>query len=466
MLWGLKVNSRYQSKRDQFEADHQRLQELIAEDSEITKYLGFKDDAVERLRLERQQNDCRDKMNELALKCDCLKNELQAFEAEEEALQTLINFLKLVNFELVARIYRSCLANSRPRLVPDTLEALVRQLADIPGEPDEPEPLLRFVSLLIKEPSLESEQWESLKTWASKQGIPIQEEKPAQLGTAEIYLMVKVRPRSLNDSSLGYLLSAAIVKDPDPSNLEVELMTTPITIPEGTNPKYAPGYSQDELPDILSELIAACGGKHHIPLIDLVVQWFLPVELMSLPIEHWQIRTGRNQKPCSGQRCKAVIVRSYDRHFLPDYQSVVGDWRKYWTRLSDCLKSECTETLVPLDPKSGKATMDWNKPRVIGCKFIEHDDQQQQVVFWDNLLGQGVSIALWVRQSGATRQTGMKMMKSVTKCSIAKLSEALAQQRQKALSKEPEADRLKTASLCLLWDNPFRPFPTIDYESV
>ncbi|NJN58292.1 MAG: hypothetical protein HC879_12740 [Leptolyngbyaceae cyanobacterium SL_5_9] len=40
----------------------------------------------------------------------------------------------------------------------------------------------------------------------------------------------------------------------------------------------------------------------------------------------------RKQKECSGKRCKAVIVRSSDRHFISRYQSAAGDWKKYWTR--------------------------------------------------------------------------------------------------------------------------------------
>jgi hypothetical protein len=213
------------------------------------------------------------------------------------------------------------------------------------------------------------------------------------------------------------------------------------------------------LPRILNELIATCGNEHGIALTDLVIQWFLPNELMSLPVEHWQFQIGRRQKECSGKRCKAVIVRSSDRHFSPEYKSTVGDWKKYWTRLLSIQESKCSAALVLLDPLTGKTKIDWRNTKVVGCRFVEHHDPQQQEALWDELLVQGTPIALWMRQSENTSR--MQLLS----CTIAQLSDSLADHRQKALSHASEIDRLKAASLCLLVDNPFRPFPTIDYQS-
>ncbi|NJO74948.1 MAG: hypothetical protein HC833_14995 [Leptolyngbyaceae cyanobacterium RM1_406_9] len=344
-------------------------------------------------------------------------------------------------------------------MVPDTLAALVQQLAEIPGEPNEPEPLLHFVSLLIQEPSLDDGQRESLKTWAKPQGLCIQEESIEQQERAEICLMVKVRPRSLNDPSPGYLVSAALAKDLDPFKLEAELDAKPITISLTPDPKCAPGYSQDDLPRILDELVATCGNEYGIALTELVIQWFLPIELMSLPVEHWQFQIGRRQKECSGKRCKAVIVRSSDRHFSPLYKPATGDWKKYWTRLLSIQESKCSAALVPLDPSTGRTKINWRDTKVVGCRFVEHHDPQQREALWDELLGQGTPIVLWMRQSENTSK--MQLLS----CTIANLSESLASHRQKALSHASEIDRLKAASLCLLIDNPFRPFPTIDYQS-
>lgn len=452
-----------QVQKTRLKALDSRLKGLQEKYEKLSSQVEFTSNAADKDDREKQLAAIAEEMTEIAKQCDSLKAQLVQTDSLHElpdALQSLVNLLTSLDWEIIAKTYRSCLSQGRHRLIPDTLEALVRQLADFPGELDEPQPLLRFVSLLIQEPSLAAEQQESLKAWAKTQGMPIQEESAGQLETAEICLMVKVRPRSLNDPSLGYLVSAAIAQDPNPWKSDVEPITTPITIAVTPDPKCAPGYSQDDLPRILEELIAVCGREHHIPLTDLIIQWFLPIRLMSLPVEHWQFKSGRQQTEYSGKRCKAVIIRSLDRHFLPVYQTSCGDWRKYWTRLLTCQEAKYSEALVKLNTGTGKTRINWGNARVVGCRFVEHDDPQRQEALWEELLGQGVPIALWTRQSETKRR-----MQSLSTCTISKLSESLANHRQKALSHDAEIDRLKAASLCLLLDNPFRPFPTLDYQS-
>jgi vWA-MoxR associated protein middle region (VMAP-M) 1/vWA-MoxR associated protein middle region 0 len=136
----------------------------------------------------------------------------------------LFHLLTPVSFDTVRKAYQSCLENRR-RESPQTLAALLLRLWEIPGEPDEPKPLWRFVSILIQDLASEPDRQEALRDWAQAQGLPL----PPGVSTSvltpsknlEICLMVKVQPRSLNDPSLGYLISAAIIKDPDPWEIEV-----------------------------------------------------------------------------------------------------------------------------------------------------------------------------------------------------------------------------------------------------
>ncbi len=384
----------------------------------------------------------------------------------QDYLQELIQILTPVDFNTtVVKAYRDSLPELRHRPTPDNLEALVRLIADIPGQPDELKPLWRFVKSLIQDKSLDSDCQRAIEEWAKVQKIPLDlatETVQSQSETGETYLMIKVKFHPPDK----YIVSAAIVEDPDPLKLEVERKETSIDIPIPPDPKYSPGYSQEQLPLILSELIAICGGKYSIPLTDLVVQWFLPIELMSLPIEHWQIPIGR-QKPCNGERCKAVIVRSSERHFSSDYQSVLGEWKEHWKHLLDRIKLQSNQALEPLEPMTGKAKIEWSQTNAVGCTFIEHDDRQQQIDFWDNLLGQGLPIALWSRQPVTNKQKTKKIMKSVTESSLAELQMSLTKQRINALPKTSATTITSqpAAQLALLWDNPFRRFPDIQYES-
>jgi hypothetical protein len=380
----------------------------------------------------------------------------------DNALHKLFSLLSLINFDTVSNAYQSCYEGRR-RETPTTLVALIARLNEIPGESDETKPLWCFVKLLIQEQSLASDQQQALRTWAEEQGISLD----IATSEPEIYLMVKVQPRSLNDPALGYLVSATIVKDPAPHQLDAEVMQFPIAIPILPDSKSAPGYTENDLPCLLDTLITICGKDHGVPLTDLTVQWFLPIGLMNLPVEHWQIRIGRREH-CNGGRCRAVIIRSFDRHFLPDYQVVSGDWKKYWRRLVTCLDSHSTQALETLDLLTGCTEIAWNKAQVVGCRFIAHSNQQQQEDLWDDLLSQGLPIALWMRQPGTSTQDGATVMQAVIDRPLRELPLSLTEQRRAALTRGTNSTQTAqpdVAHLSLLWDNPFRPFPTINYQS-
>ena len=465
----------FQVKLKQFENCKKQLDNLIADYDTISRDISTKSGA-DLNRLEREQAAYAEKMEEVARKCDQLKAELQEFpeyqkfQAKEEAIQELITLLSHISLGEIINAYRLGFPEARRPNSLETQETLVRRLAGMPGGEYELKQLLYFVSFLLRESSLTSAQQEALKAWSQAQGLPAEmlnsEQEQNQTDTVETCLMVKVKPRSLNDSSKGYLLNATLFTDSDPFEPvePVEPIATPIKVPAPTNPN-SPAHSQDELGMVLGKLINICGAEHEIALTDLTVQLFLPLELMSLPIEHWQLPRGQQ---CCGQRCKAVLVRSYERHFLEFYQSAKGDWKKYWKRFLEFPEATCTETLTLLNPVAKKTKIQANKPKVLGCRFIEHHEQQQQEDFWDNLLNQGLPIAFWIRHLGMTSKEAKRVMGSVTrKCPIAKLPESLRKKRQQILSQqyESESEQFEKAPLCLLWDNPFRPFPSINYQS-
>jgi hypothetical protein len=373
---------------------------------------------------------------------------------EQESLQTLSNILTPIKFAEVVRVFRVSLPEVPHYQIPNTLDALLKYVADIPGEQNKTKPLWQFINFLIQETSLEVKHKDAIKAWAKTQNIPVDAANvmvQQQSKAKETYLMIKVK---LHPPGEKYLVSAAISEDPTPFQLEKKTKETYLDIAIPPDPQYSPGYSQAQLPDILSELIASCGSQ--VALSDLVVQWFLPLELISLPVEHWQIKIGR-QNPTSWERCKTVIIRSSDRHFSADYRSVLGEWKKYWKCLLNNLESISGGSLASLDSMTTVAEIIRGDNTVIGCKFIEHEDSDYQINFWDNLLGQGLPIALWSRHPSPDQTETMEIINAVAGCTLVELPNSLTQHRRES--------QASPAQLSLLWDNPFRPFPDIQYES-
>jgi hypothetical protein len=368
---------------------------------------------------------------------------------QDESLQELTNILPQIDFDIYRRVFRESLPEMQHRPIPATLDDLLKLVAGIPGDQDQSNPLGRFIYSLIQENFLDASHQEEIIAWARTQNIAleaIQQESEAK----ETYLMIKVKLHPPDK----YLVSAAISEDPDPFQTETVRNETYLDIAIPPDPQYSPGYSQAQLPDILSELIASCGSQ--VALSDLVVQWFLPLELISLPVEHWQIKIGR-QNPTSWERCKTVIIRSSDRHFSADYRSVLGEWKKYWKCLLNNLESISGGSLASLDSMTTVAEIIRGDNTVIGCKFIEHEDSDYQINFWDNLLGQGLPIALWSRHPSPDQTETMEIINAVAGCTLVELPNSLTQHRRES--------QASPAQLSLLWDNPFRPFPDIQYES-
>jgi vWA-MoxR associated protein C-terminal domain/Effector-associated domain 9/vWA-MoxR associated protein middle region (VMAP-M) 1 len=432
----------------------QRKVALQEEIKAVSRQINSTLSEVDRVRLEKQKEGLFDQLDEV-------ESKLGQFEIVSSQ-QKLIEILTPIDFNRVVKAYRLSLPDISK--IPETTEGLVLRVAGMAIQPDEVQPpLWRFVNFLIKDNSINLDCQQSLKDWAEDQKITLDPVKDvdaksdAQSKVSEFSLMIKVKLHPPNK----YMVSAAIAEDPDPFTLEKLGTETKIDIPTSIIPKYESGYSEEQLSEILGELIAVCGEKY--ALHDLSVQWFLPIELMSSPVEYWQIPIGR-QKPYSGERCKGIIIRSSNRHFSPDYRAVMGEWKKYWERVLKLLKSGASRSLTLLDPIAGKVEIAWNNADVIGCQFIEHDDREKQIDFWDNLLSQGLPIALWSRKPLSSKSKSKKLMQSVTNCDLADLPTSLTGHHKKCLSKMAGTDQ-PAVQLSLLWDNPYRPFPDIQYES-
>jgi vWA-MoxR associated protein C-terminal domain len=362
---------------------------------------------------------------------------------DQQIQKRLINILNSICLSVIQIAYKLSLPKtSRSRPIPTTVTNLVR-IADITGEDGELKPLDRFINFLIYEESVDADCRENLLTWAQDRGIPIS--VPVPHLPDEPYLTIVVRPSPGYEDR--YWIEAHLIKDPEEWNesSSLKIYSSPET-----------QYSQDRLEEIFHKLIEICTEDGTISLKKLTVQWFLPNKLMSLPVEYWQIKPKKNNRLYSGKFCKAVIVGSFDRQ--SNHRMFSGDWKANWSRISACSELHSAKALDSLDLT---IDIDWDLLDLLGCKFIEHEDWQEQEEFWDNLLERGLPIALWCRHSGAD----LAIMDNVTKCTIVNLPVTLTEHRKQIKVPNDTLPIEPAAHISLLWDNPFRPFPTITYQS-
>ena len=99
------------------------------------------------------------------------------------------------------------------------------------------------------------------------------------------YLLIKVWKAKATDS--GYCIEAAIASSKTPLGEEAWLTESKLSL--NWENELVEDFPK-RLDDLLNEVSA------DISIDKLTVQWFLPIELMSLPIEHWEIAWGRGDR--------------------------------------------------------------------------------------------------------------------------------------------------------------------------
>jgi hypothetical protein len=256
------------------------------------------------------------------------------------------------------------------------------------------------------------------------------------------YLLIKVWKAKATDS--GYCIEAAIASSKTPLGEDTWLTESKVSL--NWDNELVENFPK-RLDDLLNEV------SRDIPIDKLTVQWFLPIELMSLPIEHWEIAWGRGSNfHC--RVCQSVEIRSYDRYQMT-FRKSLGKLKDKWRRLNQ-------QELLPRYQELPELN-EFQDSCSLGTRFILPEQKIDD--FWDNMLMAGFPVALWIRQPHS--EEAKTILESLMDDrSIADLPKDLGDLRRYAAagwSGITIEERRGVGQLALMWDNPFRPFPETSY---
>ncbi|MDX2097468.1 MAG: hypothetical protein SFW36_06790 [Leptolyngbyaceae cyanobacterium bins.59] len=208
------------------------------------------------------------------------------------------------------------------------LGSLLNYLAKMPQGAVEYNPMARFVAYLVKRLPLQSEQRQHLNNWGNAQTSEfnrlIDELQIDIEGTRKTYyLMIQVKPRM--QKAGYYSVAASLSVDLDPfSESDVEQKESLLS----------DDMAKEELPSLLLKLLDICHDRE-IALSDLMIQWFLPTNLLDMEVDQFLIPIGKQELPIATQ-CQ-IVVRSGERQFSLDYHPKKNDWKKRWRLLTQIL---------------------------------------------------------------------------------------------------------------------------------
>ncbi|MGC5567228.1 effector-associated domain 2-containing protein [Streptomyces sp. FR-108] len=206
----------------------------------------------------------------------------------------------------------------------------------------------------------------------------------------------------------------------------------------------------------LSEWVAALveeaeAGWAYFYKDDLTLEFFLPRELLELPVESWSKRPLLGANGVLGED-HPVLLRSLDRMERPDTH---GRWAKRWDHLARGEEGrahwfpEDGRARLLIDPLPALVVLS-SPPRRRGEQETEFDELGE-------CLRVGVPVVVWDRREGHDPVFRRDLADLLARRGATDLPDAVRELRILARDDDPErASSLIGRHLALLWDDPYR----------
>jgi vWA-MoxR associated protein C-terminal domain/Caspase domain/vWA-MoxR associated protein middle region (VMAP-M) 1 len=378
----------------------------------------------------------------------------------------LLPLLEEIDLDRLKDAYRGSYLEWNSQSFPQSSKEFLSILLNLPNGKEKRMP--EFICLLMQDSSIPIKLRQELKEWAGDD-CPSLEQLQSTLLT-EYYLMVYVcESREYRDR---YDILAALIQDPDPHNETDKCIPSRLEVTEN----FKKPFIADQIPKVVARLVYDC-FKQEVPLNRLSVQCFLSKKLLHSVIEKEEIEIHGEMKAI-GTICKTVVVRSLERqlegrkprgsdHSQTNGKSFFadGNWQKRWEKLMTCSDFNCQDMLILHQGDKDQFFEDLQDDTKVGCGFAGSSDPSENGELFDEIFLEGIPIALWIR-SDYTEVEPYEVLNKVLDKQIVQLPQRLTTERKKAGRTNPTNQDTMIQHLALLWDNPFRPFPTIAYQDI
>jgi len=376
-----------------------------------------------------------------------------------KAYLTLLTPLN-IEFLLVKKAYLACSPPDWPYPIPDTLEGILLQLNTMPPGKSKSTKTEQFLTYLVADSTLSQSVSQNLKTWG-EQNIQdfsqllneVQQTLGVKSTSGEPYLMVVIRrseQNSATNSNQGnrYFVDAWLITDEYNQSGEIgEQMSKPESFQET--------LTFDKIPELLKNFLAQ-SAKYSSS--KLTIEIFLPLDLINQSVDSWEIDDELGVPVTLGSQYK-IVIRSYER-ILPTYL-YKGFWQEKWKIAQQLTDIEVGKTLIPGDSNNLKRLfVELNKPDIIGLKLTTAPVQTGKGSVFALILKTAIPVAIWLRQNLANNCH--EKMDGLLQCGIHQLPENVKMKRLDAILEPP--DTHIGHHLSLLWENPDRLPPDIDYS--
>ncbi|MEI6044130.1 MAG: hypothetical protein WCS37_07035 [Chloroflexota bacterium] len=286
------------------------------------------------------------------------------------------------------------------------LEEILRNLNDIAQQAGEVLAVLSFAAHLLENSGQQAEtrQKAGLIAWLEKASAQHNQQEEVkelrkdlrQVALPQYYLLIKIKPCDSNkypDPDQFSLIAWLDRCDGNPTPLRLD--DSPLAI--------------KQLEEISNECYQKCRQQLGINMDNLIVEVFLPCNLLDRPVETWEVDIAykfKKQTMKLGQK-HPVVVRAYERTVKDFEDELKPSWQKGWQKLEACrcktqpAKGFICDSIHCQDEESFSANLRVdNESFYLGMTLpllpYPKDENVWHVI--DTVYLEGTPVVLWVRE--------------------------------------------------------------------
>ena len=416
-----------------------------------------------------EQNNLQLQLNDIANQMKDVQQQLEKLKQQEEEdnIKSLLEILtdcKEISI-CIKRAYRACSPEGWLYPGTDTPAGILADLEKMPQGSSKYRRVERFVACLVADSEIPLVS-RRLKEWAEQnindfsellnQERQNLEEKRKNTNSYLLVVLKRSEQKSaLSHTSDYYTVKAWIIPDIQTYNYKSGDGCEQLTLPEFSDKTFP----IDEIPRVLKNFL---DESSQYSCRNLTIEIFLPLVLLNHAVDSWELEDDLDlgfSPPIIGQDYR-VVVRSYER--LTDvYKRRRVFWEQKWETLQQFTHpSACSAFLLGDDEIVKDLIPKLKSPEIIGLKVAKAPEKIGKGSIFAVILETAIPVALWLRQSlpGLDCQSEIEQILS---CCIHHLPEAVKQKRQPPT---PNTDTHIGHHLSLLWEDPYRLPPSIDYS--
>ena len=214
-----------------------------------------------------------------------------------------------------------------------------------------------------------------------------------------------------------------------------------------------------ELNKFIKKALKCLRGKRY----SLIIEFFLPSDLMCMEIDRWKITDPIADDITLGIKYP-IRLRSLERLNLDYLDSYLSQWYEYWDKVRDILQNEpipeLFEHLQEMESFNWKLLSSKLKYK-IGLKVTCTHSKSIRKDLFKAILTATTPIAIWTRTDIANLDQVTEIDKILTFKPLRHLCESVRLSREQA---DAQTEEHLGHHLALLWENPYRLTPDIMVE--